>query len=133
MGVDDLVTDDEQRRAALVGGPLQNFVHRGVGMGCGVGDDALVRAPGGHLVELAPVRHADDGPGLLGLAAKAAQPVIRITGGGEDLVDGAAAAQRFADGVPAHQNVLPLGDLVFSLFSLAAILCHGCRSFAAPG
>ena len=77
-------------------------------MGSGQGNDTLMGMGGGHLVQLPAVNRDNDSTGILGLGSQTLQGLVRIAGGDEDLVNGAACLQGFVQGITALQLTLDL-------------------------
>ena len=156
--IGQLVADDEQGRLALLLRGVQHIVDRGIVMGGDGSHNALMRARGAHVVELAAVDAHDDGAALLCHGGKAAKRTVRVAVGQKYLVDGAAAAQRLGDGrcgprsypqaaIPARPRsafsalwyILSWMPLLsgaryafcdfITLGSSESIICGGCRSF----
>ena len=133
MRVGQLVADDEQGRLALFLRGVQHIIDRGIVMGGDGSHNALMRARGAHVVELAAVDAHDDGAALLCHGGKAAKRTVRVAVGQKYLVDGAAAAQRLGDGVAALDHILRQRFLrgLARLFRLFGIFFHGCLCFPA--
>ena len=79
MGVGKLVTDYEKRRLAPGLRQRQHILHRGIGMGGGLGDDSLVGMCEAHLIQLAPVHRKDHRAFFPGLGGQAGQTMVCIS------------------------------------------------------
>ena len=105
MRVGQLVADDDQRGLAPVFRVFENFLDRRVGMRRDHGDDALMRARGRKLVELAPVCFNDGGAGLPCHGGQPRKRAVCFSGSDVKLIDGAACGKRLLYGVAALEHV----------------------------
>ena len=125
MRVGQLVAEDDERRLPFFRGAGEDVVDGGIVVRGDDGDDALVRAGGGELVELAPVGLDDDGPGLLRHGGEARERAVGIALGEIDLVDGAAGRERLGHGVAPFEQVfrrLGVGASIAPRLARAAVI-----------
>ena len=108
MGIAEFVTDDDQGIFTPGGCFLQNIVNGEVHMGSGQGNDALMGMGGGHLIQLPAVHGNHHGTGFLGLGCQTLQRPVRITRCHKYLINGAAGAEGFGQGIAALQLTLYL-------------------------
>ena len=108
MRVGQLVAEDDERRLPFFRGAGEDVVDGGIVVRGDDGDDALVRAGGGELIELAPVGLDDDGPGLL---RRAAIFIFSEADVGIAISTGAAIAREIADITIASEDLFELVTL----------------------
>ncbi len=99
--IGDLIADDHQGRLPPAGSQLEDILHRGVGLGGGGGDDALVAVGFAHGVQFPPVALHHNRAGLPGLGGDAAQGVVRLAPDDVELIQGGSGPQGLGDRVAA--------------------------------
>ena len=114
VGILQLVENDEEGRLVLFLRVGEDVVERAVILGGGEGDDALMGSDAAEKVELGAVDLLDRDLLFPRLGEDADNSAAFFTLCHHDLVDGTAAAQRFADGISARNH---LGFDFFLLFS----------------
>ena len=93
MGVGNFVADHQQRRLAPLRRFLQNILHRGVGLGGGDGNNALVAVGDAHGIQLPPVRLHHYHAGLSGGSGNAAKGTVRLPFSNIEFINRRAGAQ----------------------------------------
>ena len=105
MRVRQIVAQDDEGRFSPAFRVFEDLIDRGVGVGRDHGDDALMRAGGGELIELAPVGLDDGSSSLLRHGGEAGKGAVGLAGGDIELVDRAAGSERFLHGVAALEHI----------------------------
>ena len=108
VGVGDLVADHQQRRFSLVGGALEDALHRHVFPNGSQRDHALMGVGAAHVVQLAAIRLHHHDARVPGLGGDMAQGFIRVPLGQIDLVNGRSGAEGFNDRVAAFNYAVGL-------------------------
>ena len=103
--VGKLVADDDQRGFAPAFRVFENFIDRCIGVRRDHGNDALMRARGRKLVELAPVGFHDGGSCFPCHGGQPCKGAVGFSGGDVKLVDGTACGKRLLYGVAALQHI----------------------------
>ena len=119
MGVGQLIANHQQGCLATACCLFQQVVDGEI-VSCGSqSDHTLMGAGKAHGIQLSSVHGHHNSACLLGIGSQFLQGTVSLTGGNEHLVDGAAGAQGFGQGIAAFQLILvffhfcPGGPVIF--------------------
>ena len=123
--IGDLVTHDDERVLAPLGGTFQNILDRGVFAHCRLCNDALVRARGAERIELAPVAFGDDDAVFPRLGENTSKRPVGVAADNKNFIDRPSGADRLGDGVAPLDQIFPvLTDFLFTVFHIVNFLLY---------
>ena len=120
VGVLQLVENHEEGRLAALLRVGEDVLHRAVFLGGGKGDNALVRSAAAEEIQLGAVGFLDGNLLFARLGEDSHHRTAAVAARHQDLINGSAAADGLADGVPARDNVGLL--LVYFVFHIGYLV-----------